>query len=144
MITERYWAKQPPAMLRRGTSWHPVFMLDLCVSACQAEKGESQRNQCRCTVLHVCRQQGRKPHPAKGIRIQVLNGLCNCHHSSLMLSLKASAWFKAGEKKFFFQEGSESVTYICGLLNQMRCRRSPTACLKCVAQGDFNFRLVSI
>ena len=81
MITECYEAKQPPAMLRRGNFMTSCFyggFVSVCV--CVSEPRESSA-----TAACACGQEGRKPPRTKGIHIQVLNGLCDCHHHSLIL-----------------------------------------------------------
>lgn len=117
-----------------GTSWHPVFMVDLWVCVCVSEPRESSA-----TVACACGQEGRKPPRTKGIHIQVLNGLCDCHHHSLILLCEGIKMIQ-GWKKMHRQEGpkylpEEEVTYIRGLAYEMGCRPSPATCLKCVSGG---------
>lgn len=80
MITERYEAKQPPAMLRRGNFMTSCFyggFMSVCV--CQSREKAARLRRARVG------RRAAKPHRTKGIRIQVLNGLCDCHHHSLIL-----------------------------------------------------------
>ncbi len=122
-----------------------LFLWWICECMCVTQKGRDWEKaawpQC------MCRQEGRKPHRTKGNHIQVLNGLCNCHHNSLILFSEGikmiQGWKKCTasrdenicQNKKWPTFAASCMRRVADLLPQL---------VSSVARGDFNFRLVSV